>query len=47
MKTKADLKNEVKLTPVFAKDEKADYCKVHYKGSRRLLPKVKPNRKQN
>jgi predicted RNase H-like HicB family nuclease len=32
MKTKADLKNEVKLTPVFTKDRKADYCKAHYKG---------------
>lgn len=32
MKIKADLKNEVKLTPVFKKDKKADCCKVHYKG---------------
>lgn len=32
MKTKVDLKNEVKLTPVFKKDEKSDDCKVHYKG---------------
>jgi hypothetical protein len=47
MKIKADLKNEVKLTPVFTKDKKAEYCKVHYKGSQRLLPQVKPNRKRN
>lgn len=32
MKIKIDLKNEVRLTPVFKKDEKADYCRVHYKG---------------
>ena len=32
MKTKIDLGNKVKLTPVFIKDEKSDYCKVHYKG---------------
>lgn len=32
MKTKGDLKNKMKLTPVFIKDEKSDYCKVHYKG---------------
>jgi predicted RNase H-like HicB family nuclease len=30
MKTKADLKNEVKLTPVFEKDKKSDYYKMHY-----------------
>jgi hypothetical protein len=31
MKTKIDL-NKVKLVPVFIKDEKSDYYKVHYKG---------------
>ena len=32
MKTKVDLKNKVKLEPVFVTDAKADHCKVHYKG---------------
>jgi len=36
MKTKIDLKNEVKLEPVFVNDAKSDYCKVHYKG----FPKI-------
>jgi len=32
MKTKVDLKNKVKLNPIFVTDAKSDYCKVHYKG---------------
>ena len=32
MKSKINLENKVKLTPVFMKDEKSDYYKVHYKG---------------
>ena len=32
MKSKIDLKNEVKLKPVFVKDAKSDHSKVRYKG---------------
>jgi hypothetical protein len=32
MKTKVDLKNKVKLKPIFVTDMKSDYCKVYYKG---------------
>ena len=45
MKTKIDLGNKVKLTPVFIKDEKSDYYKVHYKGFSRLLVRVRLNRR--
>jgi predicted RNase H-like HicB family nuclease len=32
MKTKIDPGNKVKLTPVFTKDKKSGFFKVHYKG---------------
>jgi len=32
MKTKIDLKNKVKLIPVFMTDENTGYLQVHYKG---------------
>jgi len=32
MKTKVDSKNKIKLTPVFIKEEKSNYCKAYYKG---------------
>ena len=41
MKIKADLKNEVKFTPIFKKDKNADYCKVHYKGFSNAIAKGK------
>ena len=37
MKPKVELKNEVKLIPVFMQAEKSDYCKVHYKGFPRAV----------
>jgi hypothetical protein len=37
MKSKANLKNEVKFTPVFKKDKETNYCKVYYKGFPKAL----------
>jgi hypothetical protein len=37
MKTKVDLKNEVKFTPVFMQDEQSHYYEVYYKGFRQVI----------
>ena len=36
MKTEIDLKNEIKLEPVFVANAKSDHCEAHYKG----FPKI-------